>query len=66
MTKIDSPWNTLGLSRSQYFASAPWKRAKMKREKFEEFLRLMPPDFTANVRKEADAEELVLAMFKQL
>lgn len=66
MTKLDSPWNILGLSRSQYFASAPWKRAKMKCKKFEEFLRLMPDGFTDNVRKEADAEELVLAMFKQL
>lgn len=57
------PWDVLNCSKSHYLASAPWKRAKMKRREFEALLLEMPDGFTEYVFKEAEVERLVEAVF---
>jgi hypothetical protein len=54
------PWDVLKASRKDYEASAPWKKAKMKRAAFEELLLGMPEGFLDQVLIEADTERLSL------
>ena len=58
------PWDVLKCSRKDYEASAPWKRAKMKRPAFEKLLLSMPDGFMERLHLEADSERLVAELFK--
>jgi hypothetical protein len=51
----ESPWAILDITRKQYAAARPWKKAGMSKEKYAEMLNLMP--------HEADAERLLEGIF---
>lgn len=61
--KAEKPWAILGYSRKQYEALRLWKRAGISREKFEDFLRIMPHEAIKIIKDEADAERLTGVIF---
>ncbi len=61
--QLEKPWAILGYSRKRYEALRLWKRAGVSREKFEDFLRLMPHEALKLIKDNADAEKLTAAIF---
>lgn len=62
---VEKPWAILGISRKQYVAAKPWKKAGMTKEKFSEMLNLIPHEAMQILKDEADAERLVGKIFGQ-
>ena len=60
------PWDKLNLSRSQYHALAPWKRAGMKRKVYEEMLVALPDELIQEIQREGEAESLIEMIFGQV
>ncbi len=59
----EKPWAILGISRKQYAAAKPWKKAGMTKERFAELLNLIPHEAMQILKDEADAERLVEGIF---
>jgi len=59
----NKPWATLKVSRRQYVAARPWKKAGMSRERFEEMIAILPDGIIDEIQLEADAERLIAAAF---
>lgn len=57
------PWDKLGIARSVYDKVKPWKHANLTKEKFEEFIELMPDQFITDIKRESEAEQLIKAIF---
>jgi hypothetical protein len=59
----NKPWAILKVSRRQYAAARPWKKAGMSRERFEEMIAILPEGMIDEIQLEADAERLIAAAF---
>ena len=59
----NKPWAILKVSRKQYCATRPWKRAGMSRKRYEELLSILPEGMVDAILREADAERLISAAF---
>lgn len=59
----EKPWAILGISRRQYDAARPWKRAKMSKEDLAKLINMVPPEAIARLKDHADAEMLLEAAF---
>ncbi len=59
----EKPWAILGITRKQYAAARPWKKAGMSKGKCAEMLNLIPHEAMQILRDEADAERLVESIF---
>jgi len=57
------PWHRMGISRRQYFATKPWKKAKMSRAKYERFIMSVPQEYLDEIRLNAEAQVLVESLF---
>ena len=52
-------WQRMGITRSQYFAVRPWKKADMSRAKYEKIIMAVPQEFLTEIRITAEADALV-------
>ncbi|WP_045218066.1 hypothetical protein [Desulfonatronum thioautotrophicum] len=59
----EKPWAILGITREHYFATKPWKKAGVSKEKIAEILNLIPHEAMQILKDEADAERLVESIF---
>jgi len=59
----DKPWAILGITRRQYDAAKPWKKANMSKEEFAKLVRVVPPEAVKSLKEHADAEILLEAAF---
>lgn len=62
-TLPEKPWAILGISRRQYDAAKPWKRAKMSKEVFAKLVLMVPPEAIKSLNEQADVEMLLEAAF---
>lgn len=53
----------MGISRTQYFAIRPWKKAGMSRAKYEKIIMVVPREILTEIRITAEADALVDRMF---
>ena len=53
------------ITRKQYAAANPWKKAGMAKEKYAKMLNIMPIEAMQILKDEADAERLVAEIFKE-
>ena len=60
---LEKPWAILGITRKQYAAARPWKKAGMNKEKYAELLNLIPHEGIKLLKEEAEAELLVKSIF---
>lgn len=61
----EKPWAILKVSRREYEAAKPWKRAGVSRAAFEELVLGLPDGFIDHCHMEVDAEKLVEAIFRK-
>ena len=61
----EKPWAVLDITRKQYAAARPWKKAGMTKEEYAEMLNLIPHEAMQIWKEEADAERLVESIFGQ-
>ncbi|WP_428566680.1 MAG: hypothetical protein ACP59X_06650 [Solidesulfovibrio sp. DCME] len=61
--KREKPWAVLKVSRREYEAAKPWKRAGVSRAVFEELVFDLSDGFVDHCHMEVDAEKLVEGMF---
>ena len=57
------PWQTMGITRSQYFAIRPWKMAGMSRANYEKIILAVPQEILSEIRITAEADALVERIF---
>jgi hypothetical protein len=53
------PWQRMEISRSQYLAAQPWKKAGMSRAKYEKMIMAVPQEILTEIRITAEADALV-------
>ena len=53
----------MGITRSQYFAARPWKKAGMTRAKYERIIMAVPQEILTEIRITAEADALVEKIF---
>lgn len=58
------PWERLGISRKQYAASRPWKKAQMDKKLFETLICELSDEAMQSLRLEAEADALTELLFK--
>lgn len=58
-----TPWEHIGLNRSEYMARAPWRALGMPRAVFEARILARPADDFVELRRSADAQALVNELF---
>lgn len=63
MTSQDKPWAKLRISRKQYAAGRPWKKAGMDKKTFENVILALPDSYFDALKLEADAEKLLGVIF---
>jgi len=61
-TPAEKPWERLGIPKTRYLATQPWKAARMERKAFEKILTLVSPEAIQCLKHEAEAEMLLEAM----
>lgn len=59
----NKPWVVLGITRKQYAEARPWKKTKMSRKAFEDFICTLPPEIFDEIKLQADAEQLLESIF---
>jgi hypothetical protein len=57
------PWQRMRITRREYFAARPWKKAKMSRTKYERIIMAVPQEYLDEVRITAEAEAFVDSVF---
>jgi hypothetical protein len=53
----------MGITRSQYLAARPWKKAGMSRAKYERIIMAVPQEILSEIRITAEADALVERIF---
>ena len=53
----------MGITRRQYFAVRPWKKASMSRAKYKKIIMAVPQEFLTEIRLTAEADALVERIF---
>jgi len=59
----EKPWAVMGISRKQYETARLWKKVKMQRDKFDDLICSLPPEFFSEMNLIADGEKLAEAIF---
>ena len=59
----NKPWAVLRVSRKQYAAARPWKKAGMSKQAFEKLILDLPDELFTVLRDVADGERLAEAIF---
>ena len=62
ITPPSKVWEVLGIPKTRYLATRPWKAARMKRRAFEAILMRVTPEAVDALKREAEAEALLEAM----
>lgn len=57
------PWEKLKITRKVYLKAKPWKKAGMKREKYESLMMALPQDFIDAKAIDREAERLLAGLF---
>lgn len=57
------PWHRMRITRRQHFTARPWKKAKMRRAKYERIIMSVPQEYFDENMITAEAEAFVESVF---
>ena len=60
---IKPSWQRMGITRRQYLAARPWKKAGMTRAKYDKIIMVVPQEILTEIRITAEADALVERIF---